>query len=221
MNDSMVVIIWALLSSVVVVVVFGSFIVEFCVTGLCQIALPTESATGTSYLQHYCEYIKAIESKCSGKKRLPLCIMVSADNKDRTVKFLQDNRCFGLKSRQITIVQQGDGVPALADNDAKIVIDDNDPFRVVTKPHGHGDIHALLHAKGITKEWEENLGIKWMVIFQVRFGIMNMISQPPPPPSLSIEHSFNLLLLCFATLFAEFCHDYRTRTDSHSILSRL
>lgn len=132
-----------------------------------KVALPTESSTGTSYMQYYCEYIKAIESKCSGKKRLPLCIMVSADNKAKTIKYLQENKCFGLKSRQITIVQQGEGVPALGDNDARIVIDENDPFKIVTKPHGHGDIHSLLHSKGITKEWEEKLGIKWIVMFQV------------------------------------------------------
>jgi UDP-sugar pyrophosphorylase len=83
---------------------------------------------------------------------------------------LKDNKCFGLRRRQIFIVQQGAGVPALSDNEAKIATDPNDPYRVLTKPHGHGDIHTLLHKEGITKKWEESFGIKYLVIFQVSHG---------------------------------------------------
>jgi UDP-sugar pyrophosphorylase len=96
--------------------------------------------------------------------RLPLCIMVSGDTKDQTFQLLQDNKCFGLKRRQIFIVEQGMGVPALGDSDAGLFKKDD---KLVMKPHGHGDIHALLHKDGITKKWEEEFGIKYMVIFQV------------------------------------------------------
>lgn len=81
---------------------------------------------------------------------------------------LKTNKCFGLRRRQIFIVQQGMGVPALSDNEARIATDPNDPYRIVTKPHGHGDIHALLYKEGITKKWQDSYGIKYIVMFQVR-----------------------------------------------------
>lgn len=35
-------------------------------------------------------------------------------------------------------------VPCLSDGDAHLALDPKDPFLVQTKPHGHGDVHALL-----------------------------------------------------------------------------
>ncbi len=95
---------------------------------------------------------------------LPLCIMVSGDTKFETFKLLKDNKCFGLRRRQIFIVEQGKGVPALGDSEALLVVKDE---KLVMKPHGHGDIHALLHKDGITKKWEKDFGVKYMVMFQV------------------------------------------------------
>ena len=43
----------------------------------------------------------------------------------------------------------------------------DDSYKLLTKPHGHGDIHALLHKQGISKKWEDDFGIKYLVIFQV------------------------------------------------------
>lgn len=60
------------------------------------------------------------------------------------------------------------GVPALADSDARLVKKDG---KLVMKPHGHGDIHALLYKDGITKKWEKELGIKYMVLFQDTNGL--------------------------------------------------
>lgn len=35
-------------------------------------------------------------------------------------------------------------VPCLSDGDAHLALDPKHPFRLQTKPHGHGDVHALL-----------------------------------------------------------------------------
>jgi hypothetical protein len=35
-----------------------------------------------------------------------------------------------------------------ADNDAHLALLSGDPFQVQTKPHGHGDVHMLLHSTG-------------------------------------------------------------------------
>jgi len=109
-----------------------------------KIGLPTEQVTGKCYLKYYCDYLFSLQagygaSRASGKDfLLPLCIMTSRDTNDRTVALLKKNDYFGLKKSQITIVQQGDGVPALMDNDAKIALHPGHEYRIMTKPHGHG-----------------------------------------------------------------------------------
>ena len=41
--------------------------------------------------------------------------------------------------------------------------------RPQTKPHGHGDVHALLHSSGLAAKWKKS-GLKWVCFFQVRGG---------------------------------------------------
>lgn len=124
----------------------------------------------TCYLQYYISYIQSLQHKYSDGKELPLCIMTSNDTNDRTIKLLEKNDYFGMKKEQITIVQQGQGVPALVDNDAKIAVDPDDSCKVLTKPHGHGDIHELLYKHHVVKDWLGN-GIKWLILFQDTNGL--------------------------------------------------
>mmetsp|Transcript_3135 Transcript_3135/g.4413 ORF Transcript_3135/g.4413 Transcript_3135/m.4413 type:complete len:455 (+) Transcript_3135:98-1462(+) len=136
-----------------------------------KLGLPTELATETSYIQYYIEIILAIQSRYANPNvKLPLCIMVSNDTSSGTLKILKENNNFGMDDSQITIVQQGDGVPALMDNDATIALDPSNPYKVQAKPHGHGDIHALLYSNGVAKDWAKN-GIDWLLFFQDTNGL--------------------------------------------------
>lgn len=56
-------------------------------------------------------------------------------------------------------------VASLADSEARIALEKDDPYAVETKPHGHGDIHALIHSSGFLPQWIEQ-GLKWLCIFQ-------------------------------------------------------
>ena len=67
---------------------------------------------------------------------------------------------FGLGKNRVEILKQ-ENVPALLDNNSRIAID-TEKFRVITKPHGHGDIHNLLYDSGVAKKWRDN-GKEWMV----------------------------------------------------------
>ena len=88
-------------------------------------------------------------SKDKSSFYVPLCIMVSDDTHDRTLHLLEKHNYFGLDKTHIDIVKQ-ENVPALLDNDAKIaIVDHADEFKIVTKPHGHGDIHTLLYQSGV------------------------------------------------------------------------
>jgi len=97
--------------------------------------------------------------------------MTSGDTNAKTVALLKANNNFGMDPDQITIVQQGQGVPALSDNDATIALDPDDQHRVLAKPHGHGDIHALLHSHGVAKRWLSELNMQYVVFFQDTNGL--------------------------------------------------
>ena len=56
-------------------------------------------------------------------------------------------------------------VPCLTNNDAHLALKDTDPYTLQTKPHGHGDVHALLHTSGLLDRWSA-AGKKWVVFFQ-------------------------------------------------------
>ena len=92
------------------------------------------------YLNYYLDYIQAF-SKRAGKA-LPLCIMTSGDTHDRTVALLEQNNYFKFPKDRITLVKQ-EKVPALIDNEARFCL--GKEGLLDTKPHGHGDIHTLLH----------------------------------------------------------------------------
>lgn len=51
------------------------------------------------------------------------------------------------------------------DNDAHFAMAGK--YELSLKPHGHGDVHSLLHSSGLAKKWATTMGIKWIVFFQV------------------------------------------------------
>ena len=95
-------------------------------------------------------------------KRLPLAIMTSDDTHDRTVELLEDRGYFGMDEDQIILMKQ-EKVACLADGNAALAMED--PFTVQTKPHGHGDVHMLLHTTGLADKWRRE-GFKWVCFFQ-------------------------------------------------------
>ena len=104
---------------------------------------------------------------------LPLAIMTSDDTHARTAALLESHGRFGLAEGQITLIKQekarcstavrqcssvfdrpprppaSSQVPCLSNNDAHVALDPANPFAIQTKPHGHGDVHALLHSSGL------------------------------------------------------------------------
>ncbi len=130
-----------------------------------KVALPTESATGTCYLQLYAESILALQARAgAGAAPLPLAIMTSDDTHERTRALLAARGHFGLEPAQVTLLKQAK-VPCLADNAARMALDGGDAFGIQTKPHGHGDVHALLHSTGTAAAWLA-AGKRWVVFFQ-------------------------------------------------------
>jgi len=123
------------------------------------------------YLKFYAQYALACKQRAmkylsDAQKKdfyVPFCIMTSDDTYGRTMELLEKFNYFGLGKDKIDIVKQ-ENVPALIDNSAKIAVD-TEKFKIITKPHGHGDIHNLLFDSGVAKKWKD-MGKKWMVFIQ-------------------------------------------------------
>ena len=56
-------------------------------------------------------------------------------------------------------------VACLSNSEAHLALKKNDPYKVQTKPHGHGDVHSLLYSSGLLKKWVA-AGVKWVAFFQ-------------------------------------------------------
>ena len=125
-----------------------------------KIGLPVESVTKDSYLEYYCKCIKAMEERhCKNGEKLPLAIMVSGDTIRGTEVAVQRVSSW---FPNITIMCQ-EKVAALLDNAGTIAM--TGPYEIDTKPHGHGDVHTLMHSTGTAKRWLE-AGLRWVVFFQ-------------------------------------------------------
>ncbi len=124
-----------------------------------------------TFLNYYIDCLRALEDRIKAtlapearaKFYLPLCIMTSGDTHKATIDLLEKNKYYGMPSSHLTIVKQ-EKVPALMGIDGTFALTCD--FEIMTKPHGHGDVHTLLHQSGVAKKWKDDLGKKWVIFFQ-------------------------------------------------------
>ena len=74
-----------------------------CARAGIKVALPTECATGTCFLELYCKYIGAIQARYGGGRTLPFAIMTSDDTHARTLALLESHAYFGLTKEQARV----------------------------------------------------------------------------------------------------------------------
>ena len=119
-----------------------------------KLELPPELLTSTSYLELYAKHVLALQrlqrEKDPNSAALPLVIMTSEDTDAKTRALVERLGGLGLEPSQLHIVRQ-EKVPCLLDSDARLATAPHDRFALLTKPHGHGDVHALLHSSGIAR----------------------------------------------------------------------
>lgn len=160
-----------------------------------KLSLPSETTTGVCYLELYAQHILALQDRANRQRPadspeivLPLAIMTSDDTHDLTVQLLERSGRFGLRPGQVTLIKQ-EKVPSLADNDARFVVSPDDDFKLQTKPHGHGDVHALLYSSGVAKRWQRE-GRRWILFFQDTNGLVFR----GLPAFLGVSKSFKLAM---------------------------
>lgn len=134
-----------------------------------KVELPCETLTGMCYLELYCQQILSMQKRYATHGGvLPLAIMVSDDTAEKTEALLQANNFFGLSPKQVNLIKQGK-VPALMSNSAHIAL--STPYEVDAKPHGHGDVHALMYSSGTAEKWAQEFGTEWISFFQDTNGL--------------------------------------------------
>ena len=112
-----------------------------------KVDIRVDVTSNRTYLDLYGRWLQALGRRTG--VRHPLVIMTSGDTHEATLESLQRLAWLGLGEDRVFVLQQ-QLVPALADNDASIAM--NGPTEVLFKPHGHGDVHLLLHRSGVAKK---------------------------------------------------------------------
>ncbi|KAK3255917.1 hypothetical protein CYMTET_34925 [Cymbomonas tetramitiformis] len=77
---------------------------------------------------------------------------------------LDANANFGMASGQVRLIKQ-EKVACFTDNAATLATEPGDRFAFMTKPHGHGDVHMVMHTSGTAEDWHAK-GVKWVCFFQ-------------------------------------------------------
>lgn len=146
-----------------------------------KLDIPVEVVETTSYLKHYADCLKAMEARMVPPHPVPFIIMVSPDTAPKTLQALDANEYFGLRREQIHILRQ-EPVPALADNDGSLAL--KGKYELVLKPHGHGDIHMLLHTSGLAAKLAGE-GIEHLLFIQDTNG--QVFNAVPAALGVSVE----------------------------------
>jgi len=164
-----------------------------------KLDIPVEVTETTSYLAHYAANLLAMEARMETPRPVPFIIMVSEDTNAKTRAALEDNNWFGLKKEQVHILKQ-ELVPAIADNDGHLAL--KEKYKLVLKPHGHGDIHMLLHTSGLAARLHAD-GIEHFVYVQDTNGqVFNAI---PAALGVSAEKDFDFNSVAVNRIPGEAC----------------
>jgi UDP-sugar pyrophosphorylase len=191
------------MSGAVFVLVAGGLGERLGYSGI-KLSLETNLCTNKCYLDFYVKYIKAMQYSARlktgrGDIRIPLVIMTSGDTDPLTRQLLKDNQNFGMDDDMISIVMQ-DKVAALKDGSAGLALDDDDRWSLQTKPHGHGDVHHLLHREGLVDKWEKE-GRTHVIFLQDTNALV--INSVVPTLGVSISKGFHMNSICIPRLAGE------------------
>ena len=93
---------------------------------------------------------------------IPLYVMTSDKNHEKTVKFFKEQNYFGYKPEYVDFFMQ-EMAPA-SDYQGHIFLEAKD--KMSTSPNGNGGWYVSMHKAGLTKKAKEQ-GVKWINIFAV------------------------------------------------------
>ncbi|WP_274963351.1 UTP--glucose-1-phosphate uridylyltransferase, partial [Thioclava electrotropha] len=149
-----------------------------------KVELPAETTSGASFLQTYMAALGAMQEFGDKGKAVPLVIMTSEDTHEKTTALLEEANYYGLDRGQVHFIKQAN-VPALTDNAGAFAMAGD--FAIATKPHGHGDVHTLLHTSGLLPKFAKQ-GCKYLAFFQDT----NVLAFKAIPAALGVSERLGL-----------------------------
>ncbi len=185
-------------SKTAVVLVAGGLGERLGYSGI-KLDIPVEVTETTPYLAHYAACLKAMEARMTKPQPVPFIIMVSDDTDAKTRASLEANNWFGLKKEQVHILKQ-ELVPAIADNNGRLALAEK--YKLVLKPHGHGDIHMLLYTTGLAAKLEKQ-GIEHLLFIQDTNG--QVFNAMPAAIGVSVEKGFDFNSIAVNRIPGEAC----------------
>ncbi len=150
-----------------------------------KIDIAVEVLEETTYLKLYADNLLAMQARSESKRPVPFIIMVSKDTGPKTIQSLEENNYFGLQKEQVHILQQ-ELVPAISDNDGALAL--KEKYELILKPHGHGDIHMLLHTSGVAAKLAAE-GIEYFMFIQDTNG--PSFNTLPAAIGVSVENGYD------------------------------
>lgn len=150
-----------------------------------KLDIAVEVLEQTSYLKHYADNLLAMQARSESGRPVPFIIMVSQDTGPKTIESLEAHNYFGLRKDQVHILQQ-ELVPAIADNDGSLALEEK--YKLILKPHGHGDIHMLLHTSGLAAKLAGE-GIEYFMFIQDTNG--QSFNTLPAAIGVSVENGYD------------------------------
>lgn len=138
-----------------------------------KVGIEVDSLTNKSFLEHHCDWIAALQDRAriimnQPDLTLPLAIMTSGDTHDEIVRLLNSEDESGeymLSGLSDVTVLKQEKVPCFENLQGDLALDETGA-KLVCKPHGHGDVHALLHKSGLIQRWTQQRKLKWLFVFQ-------------------------------------------------------
>lgn len=131
-----------------------------------KLGLAYESLQGWTFLELFLAHLAAFASESNGRKAVDLVVMTSDDTHALTERLLAESpraRGFTQGDRVRVRLLRQPAVPAVMDADGRIAKASR--YCVLEKPHGHGDLHTMLHRSGFVREWLAG-GVEHVVVFQ-------------------------------------------------------
>ena len=154
-----------------------------------KIDITLETIQDTTYIKYFADNILAIERRANIQCSIPFIVMVSENTELKTRSSFVDNNYYGLKSSQVFFLKQ-ELVPAFTNSQGKLAL--NGKYELIMKPHGHGDIHILLHQSGLAKKLKSD-GINYLVFIQDTNG--QVFNAVPAALGAAFDNNFDFLSL--------------------------
>ncbi|GMI11233.1 hypothetical protein TrLO_g15552 [Triparma laevis f. longispina] len=150
-----------------------------------SLALKSDN-TQKTYLDLYLDYVRAVQQRTG--KRMKFCIMTSGDTDELTRGLVE-----GVQDLEVEIVMQ-EKVPAIENVHGQLALQDDE---ILTKPHGHGDVHSLLLSSSLLQTWSSQSLKKLIFVQDTNALVSNAIL---PALGTNLQTSSEMTSICIPRL---------------------